>query len=180
MKRDISDILDKCIEEIIGNRKTVDDCLLSYKDRREELEPMLLAAIKLLEAGTITPDIKRKQEVRERFIAAVEQKQWETGIERKAMLTGSAGKIGHLRTSLVRLGVITAIFTVMSGATLALAKESLPGSPFYPVKLAIEKARIGLVRDASAKRKLYVTAVQERVTELKKIKSENAYYKELV
>ncbi|MCL6471783.1 MAG: DUF5667 domain-containing protein [Firmicutes bacterium] len=179
MKPNINEIFDKCIEAIEGGQSTVEDCLSTYSEIRAELEPMLAAVIKLNKAGRIAPDARRKQDARARLMEAVEQKRWEAGVERKAVPTGLK-RLSKWRTGFARLVAITAIFMLLSGTTLAFARESMPGSILYPVKIAFEKAKIGLTMDRVAKSKLYLSAAQERISELKRLKDDDAHYEELV
>lgn len=179
MKPDIKEILDNCIEAIESGEKTVDECLHIYKDRRSELEPMLIAATKLVNAGKVLPFPTRKQEIRDRLVAEADKKRWEAGLEREAVKKTPAG-IMRLRTTLVRISLITAVFVLVGGTTLAMAKESLPGSPLYPVKLALEKAKFELARNDDTRKRLYVSAAEERLSELKRLESDNEYYQDLV
>jgi len=179
MKPDIKEILDNCIKAIESGEKTVEECLHIYKDRRSELEPMLTAATKLVNAGKVLPFPARKQEIRDKLVAAADEKHWEEGLEREAIKKAPAG-IMRLRTTLVRISLITAVFVLIGGTTLAMAKESLPGSPFYPVKLALEKAKFELARDDDTRKRLYVSAAEERLSELKRIESDSEYYQDLV
>jgi len=169
MKRDINNILNDCIGAIINNEKTLEECLLLFNEERNELEPMLKAALSLIEAGQITPNAERKQQARERLMAAVDQKRWEVGIERVPMEEKTTVGAGRLRTVFRRLGVITLVFAILSGGTLAMAKESLPGSPLYALKLTAEEARIRLASDDNEKARLYLEAAGKRISELEKI-----------
>ena len=187
MRRGIDEILDECIEMIENDGKTTDDCLRMFKGRRDELEPLLRTAVGLINAAKIQPDEKRRKEARERLLTAVEIKRWEAGVERlpDKMRTKHNGK-RRWQVALLRLGIIAVIFAMLSGATLAMAQDSLPGSPFYPVKLAVEKARIGLARDKSTKAKLYLSSAKARIGELSKLRKLNKlkkgdkHYSELV
>jgi len=179
MKPDIKEILDICIKAIEGGEKTMEECLHAYEDRRFELEPMLIAAAKLVNTGKSLPVSTRKQEIRDRLMAEADKKRWEAGLEREAVEKAPAG-IMRLRTTLARISLITAAFVLIGGTTLALAKESLPGSPLYPVKLAVENARFELARDDDTKKRLYVNAAKERLDELKRMESGSEHYQGLV
>jgi len=180
MKPTITDIFDDCIEAIRRKETTVEECLRLHEDVRVELEPMLVVASRLLEAGNVVPDSIKKQQARDALLAAVEQKRWATGVEREALKTAPAKRRPRMLALGSRLGIITLIFLALMGSTLAMAKESLPGSPFYPLKLAVEHARIGLAGDDATKAKLYLNAADERMNELKKLKSEDPRYTGLV
>ncbi|MHB8842221.1 MAG: DUF5667 domain-containing protein, partial [Candidatus Aquicultor sp.] len=180
MKPTITDIFNDCIDAIQRKQTTVEGCLRLHEDVRAELEPMLVAASRLLETGTVAPDSAKKRQAREALLAAVEQKRWETGVEREALKTAPALRRPRVLALGRRLSIITVICLALMGSTLAMAKESLPGSPFYPLKLAMEHARIGLTMDDTSKAKLYLNAADERMSELKRLKSGDPHYSELV
>lgn len=186
MKRNINDILDECVDAIKRKEKTVEECLRSNEDRRSELEPMLIASSILIENSGVVPDAKSKQETRDRLLAVVEKKRWEASIERVSLNEGTPGDrrwIGPAnswRRMFRRMVIVMAATGLLSGTTLAMAQESLPGSILYPVKLAVEKARIALAKDKDAKSKLYIEAAQERMSELRRMKKDDAHHSELV
>lgn len=176
----ITNILDDCIEAIRRNETTVEECLQLHKDVRAELEPMLIAALTLIEVGNVVPDSLRKQQARDKLLAAVEQKRWESGVERNALIAAPPKRRSRIFALGGRLGIATLVFLMLMGSTMAIAAQSLPGSPLYPLKLAMENARIGLARDDNTKSKLYLHAAEERMGELKKLKGEDQHYSELV
>ncbi len=179
MKPTITDIFNDCIDAIQRKQATVEECLRLHEDVRPELEPMLVAASRLIGAGAVVPDLAKKRQARTALLMAVEQKRWETGVGREALKTAPALRRPGILALSRRLSIITVICFALMGSTLAMAKESLPGSPFYPLKLAMEHARIGLTRDDTAKAKLYLNAADERMSELKRLKSEDPHYSEL-
>lgn len=171
MKREINDILDECVEAIIHNEKAVSECLDAHAEMRAELEPLLMTALSLIEVPRMSPDDARKRAAKERLLAAVEQRAWEAGVERKPARTGkqASGKarVPLWRRPAMRLGVITLVFAMLSGGTMVMAKESLPGSPLYPVKLAVEKAKVGMASDDEKKAKLYLSYAERRIDEMR-------------
>lgn len=175
MKRDIIDVLDECVEAIINNKATLEECLDAHKEERSALEPLLISALRLRGATTITPDHTRKQAAKERLLAAVEQKAWETGVERQSMprTTRRSRKKPVLSRPFAKLGIVTLVFAMLSSGTIVMAKESMPGTPFYPVRLAVEKARIGVAGSDEKKAALYLDFAVKRVDELKSLKRQN-------
>ncbi|MDP2211043.1 MAG: DUF5667 domain-containing protein [Candidatus Aquicultor sp.] len=175
MKRDIIDVLDECVEAIINNEKTLRECLDAYNEERSALEPLLVSALRLSEAATIEPDYERKRAARERLLAAVEHKAWETGVERQSVpaTTRRGAKTPMPRRPFAKLGIVTLVFAMLSSGAIVMAKESLPGTPLYPVKLAVEKARIGVAGSDEKKAALYLDFAAERVDELEALEKDN-------
>ncbi|HZD60474.1 MAG TPA: DUF5667 domain-containing protein [Anaerolineae bacterium] len=180
MKPDFNDILNECLEAMVDDGKAAEECLLSFEEGRAELEPLLATAVKLIDAGRITPDGTRKQLARERLLAEVEQRRWEVGIDRAPAGESISVAAPRWRRTLVRLGVITVAFVMLSGGTLVIADESLPGNPLYPLKLTAEKARIGLARSDDGRAILYLGAAKKRIHELKKLKDSDKNYAGLI
>ncbi len=179
MRRGVDEIFDECIKAIRNNEKTVEKCLGEYGEIDPEFGPMLMAAARLIKSADVAPNMERKQQARTKLLESVEQKQWESGIGRKAQKS-HAVRTPRWRAVLLRAGVVAVAIAVLSGTTVALARESLPGSPFYPVKIAVEKARIGLTVDKGKKSKLYLNAAQERISELKRFKQNDVHYQYLL
>ncbi len=179
MKRRVNEIFDECIEAIKNNEKTVEECLSKYGKISPEFEAMLKASVKLIEAAKFTPTAERKQQARAKLLEAVEKKRWELGIEGNR-IGRHAAKAPRWRAVLLRVGIGAVAIAMLSGTTVALAQGSLPGSPLYPVKIAVEKARIGLTMDKAKKGELYLGAAKERISELKKLKQNDSYRQDLL
>jgi len=175
VKRDIIDVLDECAEAIINNEKTLEECLDAYKEERSALEPLLVSALRLREAATIEPNFERKRAARERLLAAVEHKAWETGVERQNMpqISKRSPKTSIWSRPFAKLGIVTLVFAMLSSGTIVMAKGSLPGTPLYPVKLAVEKARVGVAGSDEKKAALYLDFASERVDELEALEKDN-------
>jgi hypothetical protein len=72
MTSDFNKILDECIDRI-NRGEELKDCLASYPEHAEELEPLLRAMLGTQTAYTFTPSPTSKQEARQRFNAALEE-----------------------------------------------------------------------------------------------------------
>lgn len=184
---DTNDVLGKFIEDIKSGRKTAKECLNEYRDKNQgksdDIEAYLMAAEELIRTCRVTPSPKRKQEAKDILLAAVEQKRWEAGIERKPSGLPSRAERRRLERKsarpkrfLTKLGVITLAFSIISGATFAMASESLPGNPLYPLKIAVENARIKMAKDDTTRSKLYLKAARTRMQELRKMGEGNEHY----
>lgn len=78
----------------------------------------------------------------------------------------------RLRQSIV--GVLLVVVMIMTTTTgVRAAAGSLPGSPLYPVKLAVENAQIAVTRDPAALTQLHLTFATRRSTELLTLVSNN-------
>ncbi|MBI4733700.1 MAG: hypothetical protein HY779_02605 [Rubrobacteridae bacterium] len=184
MKRDIQEILDECVESMINGKATLDECIHRLdKGLRSEVEPMLFAVNRIVSDADVKPDQQRKAAGKDRLLAAVEQKRWESGIERAALLTGPTRmemRKKSPRRLMMRLALVTGFMMALSSVTVAMANESLPGSPLYPVKRAVENAKIGLTFDEGNKKLLYMQVAENRMEELEKLDGDDENYPEVL
>ena len=72
MANDLDKILDECVDRI-NRGEELKDCLASYPEHAEELEPLLRAMLDTQTAYTFTPSPTAKREARQRFNAALEE-----------------------------------------------------------------------------------------------------------
>ena len=72
MAGDFDKILDECVDRI-NRGEGLEDCLASYPEHAEELEPLLRAMLGTQTAYTFTPSPTTKTEARQRFNAALEE-----------------------------------------------------------------------------------------------------------
>jgi len=72
MANDLDKILDECVDRI-NRGEGLKDCLASYPEYAEELEPLLRAMLDTQTAYTFTPSPTAKREARQRFNAALEE-----------------------------------------------------------------------------------------------------------
>jgi hypothetical protein len=76
MSRDFDQILDECIDRMNGG-EGIEECLASYPEHAQELEPALRAIFDIRAAYSFTPIPAAKATARQRFYAALD------GLERK-------------------------------------------------------------------------------------------------
>lgn len=72
MASDLDRILDECVDRI-NHGERVEDCLASYPEYAEELEPLLRAMLDTQAAYIFTPSPNAKQQARQRFNTALEE-----------------------------------------------------------------------------------------------------------
>lgn len=70
---------------------------------------------------------------------------------------------------LVRAALILLLAFGSIGGTVAVSADSLPGSPVYGVKLAVERARLSLSADPVAEADLHLAYAENRVEEMARV-----------
>jgi hypothetical protein len=150
----------KTAEEYLGQ---TDVASLSTAEQ-EELRELLDTSAALLPLRQLAvpppPSIAAN---RARFLSeAVQQKQ---EIRRTVAVAGLRIP-ARLQRVLLRTALALALLLVVGSGAVSAAAGSLPGSPLYPLKLAVEDARLSLTFSLPARAQLYMRFSQQRTTEL--------------
>lgn len=126
----IDHLLDKCLNEIMHGRASIDDCLRRHPAHADELQPLLAQAMKLRQVE-LTFERSRRARIRNRLSRHMQQRP-----RRRATIQQLFTPTRWLRWAAAALA--TGILAL--GGLTAVAQASAPGSPLYPVKLASEQA----------------------------------------
>ncbi|HSR32478.1 MAG TPA: DUF5667 domain-containing protein, partial [Anaerolineae bacterium] len=70
---------------------------------------------------------------------------------------------------LVKVALIISVVFGTTGGTVALVEDSLPGSVFYPAKLAMEQTRLEATPDLASQVAMHMTMAQERLREMQQL-----------
>ena len=154
--RDLVTALDDCIHRL-ARGQGVEDCLRIYPQYADELAPMLEAGQLAKRAQSPQSEIESAQaRVRQRFDQALLEPKIIRPTRRRLPLQSVAGWVA---TFLI-------VLSLMTGGTVALAQNSLPGDVLYPVKLLSEDVRLSLSgQDALLKEQF----AQERLKEVSRL-----------
>lgn len=150
------EILDDCLERILVNGESIEECLTLYRQYADELEPLLqMALIAGKAAMSIKPDADFKARARYQFHTALRE--------------ASAKK--HNRFFNWQLKWVTATSLALTlmlsgGGVVAAASNSMPDSPLYSVKLATEQVQLFLTSSSEGEAELYAKLVDRRVDEI--------------
>ena len=80
----------------------------------------------------------------------------------------------HTMTSLfVKMAVIIIAVVGVAGTTAVAANDSLPDTPLYTIKLAIENTELALTADESSQAELHMRFAQTRIDEIEQLAIEN-------
>jgi hypothetical protein len=157
-----NNILNECLDRILKG-ESVENCLLSYPEQAQELEPLLMTAKAARVISTVQPRPEYRTEAKRQFQAAlIEMKVKEN--ECKAY----SGRRFQLRwQSAWAIALVTVVIVVLgSGGAIAAASGSMPDSGLYPVKLATEKVQLALAPGQIAKTQLNAKFTERRVEEI--------------
>ncbi|MAU00222.1 MAG: hypothetical protein CL608_24040 [Anaerolineaceae bacterium] len=180
------DLLDAALEEIKSEPVTA--VLNRYPEHSEILAPLLTAAEKVVVWQTLhaepaevavqpTPITNWQTADRTAFLAQVEQLPVSPGplLRLKGWLTQKRTAFGKRYTqkeqkpmnALLARAVATALVLFgLGGGTVALANDSLPDTPLYPVKLMLEETKMAMADNPAEQANLQMTLAQVRLQEM--------------
>jgi len=150
-----NNILDECLERLLAKGETIEQCLQSYPEQADELEPLLQMALATKEASAIQPRPEFRAKARYQFHSALQE------IEQKRRLP-FFGWLPQWATAVT----IVLVLVLVGGGTVAAASNSMPDNPLYPVKLATEQVQLTLTPSVLGKAELYARLADKRVVEI--------------
>jgi hypothetical protein len=185
MITDLSDILDAALERLRAG-ESVPAILVRYPAQAEALIPLLNVATALEAIRPVEiPSFKASLADRNDFLAEI------TRLQPQAVSHGPLirlkGWIAHripwqlpkltsqrkeqrrMSALLVKATLIFSMIFGSAGGGAALAANSLPGSPLYPAKLAMEQMRMDMARDPADQAALNLTLAQVRTQEMERV-----------
>jgi Domain of unknown function (DUF5667) len=151
----LDEILNECLGRLVSGCEDIDECLAAYPEYAEELRPMLMTAMLARKAASVEPSPEFRVRARYQFNAAVSD-----ATDRKKRRPLAWQHNWALAASLSLMMILS------GGGIVAASGESMPDSPLYQVKLAVEQAQIFFTPSASAKADLYVKLADKRVAEI--------------
>ena len=185
MNHHLTDTLDTAIARL-QHGETLSAILMDYPAEAEFLRPLLEAATMFVTLPPVEmPSPAALQADRADFLADVVQLQQQAvspgplarlkeGVVH--LLPWSLTNLTYHRKGQRRMGMllIKAMLVVglvfgSAGATAAMAANSLPDSPLYPVKLALEDARLAVTTDPAQQGKLHLAMAQVRTQEMEQL-----------
>jgi len=161
-RKEFTNILDDCLDRILVQGESIEQCLQRYPAFASELGPLLKTALFAHKASAVAPRPEFRERARFQFQAALRE------MAAKKEKRGFFNFGGLPRFATVAVSIILALVIAGSG-TVAAAGNSLPDSPLYPVKLATETVQLKLAGTPLEKAELYAKLADKRVTELVKM-----------
>ncbi|OGO19933.1 MAG: hypothetical protein A2Z14_00655 [Chloroflexi bacterium RBG_16_48_8] len=167
-------ILMNCIHAIQEKDWTIEDCLHHYPHLRQDLEPMLEAAIRLRNVRSLQPSLRFKRETINRMQLRLQASRRPPKFalyQRRALSEGTLPKARiqpkkqpALQWALPIL-VVAFTFIAMAGGFTFVANAASPGDVLYQLDQAIERVQIRLELSAEERTKLYLGFASERLDE---------------
>jgi uncharacterized membrane protein YgcG len=180
MNMHFTDILDIALQRQANNEPT-NIILADYPQQAATLAPLLEAAQALNAAQpVILPEAEALQADRRQFLTLVEQtlpvpvsngflarlNKWTTHQFPWILSTNQRREPKRMNALILKAALVFTLLFGAAGGTAVLAQESLPDSPIYPVKIALEDTRLALNQDAADEVVLHFSYAEERTQEM--------------
>ena len=151
-------ILDEVIDRI-AQGESVDDCLQDYPEHAKELEPLLRVASRAYSDSDLEPRPEFKKGLLAQTSILPNRKRPRAEPRRLPLFSW------QLRWVAATVAVLILLMVGASG-TAAASSGSMPDDTLYPVKLAVERARLTFTFSDTGKAKLHVIFAERRAKEL--------------
>jgi len=159
--KEFDNILDECLERLLVNGETIEQCLTSYPEQATKLEPLLQTALAAKNASAIQPRPEFKARARYEFRSALQEAKTKRGRRFFGWQPRWATAVA-----------IVLILLLAGSGTVAAAGNSMPDGTLYPVKLATEQVRVRLTPSDIGKAQLYANFADKRVLEIARMAKE--------
>ena len=156
-------ILDECLDRVLAEGESVEACLHRYPDQTTELAPLLHLALESKRTLDFTPAAAAKARARLLLQAAIARQKMRR--ERKWRWPRLPRMTGAPRWAMSAAAVVV-LMAVGGSGIVAASSDSMPDEPLYPVKRAVEEARLVLTFSNDSKAQLHARFADRRVNEI--------------
>ncbi len=153
--REFDDILNECLERLLVEGESPEECLASYPEQADELQPLLQMAVVTKKALAIEPRPEFRARARYQFVTALGE-----------VAPGKGRRFFAWRLRWTTVVTTVLVLLLAGGGVVVAAGYSMPDSPLYQVKLATEQVQLRLTPSALSRTKLYARLADKRVAEI--------------
>lgn len=150
----LNEILNECLEAM-AKGQSIEACLEKHPDQADALRPLLETALWARQALAIRPRPDFREKARLQFRAAV-----------RNSLAAKEPRRFHLRFGMAGAVSLVLVVLISGISTVAVAGNSMPDEPLYPVKLISEQTRVALAPSPIKKAVVHVRLADSRVDEI--------------
>ena len=132
MKKEFDNILNECLERLLINGESIEQCLQSYPEQAAELKPLLQTALTTKQVSAIQPRAEFKASARYEFHLALQE-----------MASWKPLSIFNWFPRWATIATTALVLLLTGSGTVAAASHSMPDDFLYPVKLVTEEVQLG-------------------------------------
>jgi hypothetical protein len=156
--RGFNDVLNKCLERLLGSGETVEQCLQSYPEERG-LEPLLRTALDVRKATRVEPRAEFKARARYQFHLALAE------LNSKRPLWQRLWEWEWRPRLVTAATVILVILLAASGMGIA-TYHSMPGQLLHPLRLTAEEIWLARTPPGIGRAEIHAGLAERRVAEI--------------
>lgn len=156
--RELDNVLEQCLERLLVEGESIEQCLQSFPAYQEELKPLLEMALATKQASDIRPRPEFREKARYQFYSELQEAESKKG--RSFFSRGWWPRWATVPVAVV-LGLV-----MVGGGLVAASGGSMPGEPLYSVKLVTEQVQLAFTPSALGKAELYAKLADRRVAEI--------------
>jgi len=157
-QKDFNTILDECLDRLLFNGETPEQCLGDYPDLADELRPLLEAAVMTSGLSALGPDPAFKSRARTELHAVLRE------AEEKRSRSFFSFEWQWSRVTAAVAAVLVLLVGV--GGTAYAATGSMPDDFLYPVKRATEQVQLAFTFTSLGKAEAYARIANTRIEEI--------------
>jgi hypothetical protein len=177
MNRELDLILDDCLAQLQSGQ-SLESCLARDPEHADELRPLLelATAVRALPEPRARPSAVRAG--RWRMLDAVDAKSGSQPVSRAILsryterfISRIIGKENRNMTLVTRFAMLALVVALLlsGGRAIIVSSDALPGDTLYPLKLAVEEARLRLTTDQDEREQLKLERQAERQAEVQEL-----------
>ncbi len=168
MTNDFSTTLAACLAAIEQRGSSIEECVAQYPDQRAALLELLPLAATLRAAPIVAPSREFQVVARRRLLARLPK--YQTSSWKSFNLWIVMRQWFTLRQRiLMRIAIAITALILFGTSVIAVSAQALPNDWLYPVKLAVEQARLALAFTAQQRSELHLRFVEERLAEVQRL-----------
>ncbi|MCL0063935.1 hypothetical protein M1N83_01835 [Dehalococcoidia bacterium] len=157
MRKDseFSNVLEECLERLLRNGETVEQCLERHPERRTELEPLLKTALDVRKASAVQPSAEFKARARYQFHLAMA----ESKPVRRLW--------GWVFRPRWQAAIAIILVILLAGGGMGVATyHSMPGELLHPMRLTAEEIWLARIPPGIARAEIHRELATRRVEEI--------------
>ena len=156
-------ILDECLDRVLAEGESVEACLHRYPEQTTELAPLLHLALESKRTLDFTPAAAAKVRARLLLQAAIARQKMRG--ERRWHWPRLPRMTGAPRWAMSAAAVVV-LMAVGGSGIVAASSDSMPDQTLYPIKRAVEEARLVFTFSNDSKARLHARFADRRVNEI--------------
>lgn len=161
--------------KLLGSGATIEECLRLYPNQRKELRELLEVAVSVKKAYLGYPELRPSKlytkTSREKFLAAIDGDLPTTTHQINEPQETRPVGVFNIKSLLGRTYVVVsaaaAALVILTGGLVYASSDSMPQSPLYGFKRAMESVQLALTFDSESKARLHYQLAQKRIAEAK-------------